>query len=552
MTQTTHIQETEEEISILYGAEAWIDFLQDKPFPVRASSLKRLKKLLSKDSTMISHLTALVRSDPVLCLHVVRAAEKKHAAKGSHVTSVEHAVSSLGIDSLVQLSQTLQPLKLNPSSVQQKQYLRTVANSHHAAIQARTWQQMKRLPFVEEVFIASLFYSIGLWTLWLNAPLHMHQVRIKIWEEDIDPTLAEHDILGCTMQQISMGLSEKWGFSPLTIQAQDPDTSPSKGMLTKLHQRALGDPRLSEEEIRDLNHLTQERHFPIKLANWLSLIVSRGWRTTRNIKTTDIIGDYLGLETDQTLALLHKLCADASREYHAPGTLAPAAEMLMIPSSYPNNYKLGDRERESLTRTYPIPEKPKPKLKILPKKIIPQAVTLAHRPETFRDQMVYTQVAERLLKDYHLYTKPAHIIQGLIQGLSKGLGMERVVLNLVTSKSHKMKAAQVVGMEKAHLFASYEIDLQVPSLFKKLCDKPACIWITAENRQQYKKLMPDAYSEQLPEHDCLLMSIFRASGPIAIVYADAGENGLPLTSFHHQRFRYLCSAATLALKRMEN
>ncbi len=552
MDEQAHIQETEEE-KILYGAEAWIDFLKNKPFPVRASSLKRLKILLSKDSTMISHLTALVRTDPVLCLHVVRAAENKLAQKGSHVSSIEHAVSSLGIDPLIQLCKTLQPIKLNPSSVQQKQYLRMVANSHHAAVQARTWQQMKRLPFSEEVYLASLFYSIGLWALWLSAPLHMHQVRIKIWEEDIDPTLAEHDVLGCTMQQISMGLSEAWGFSELTIQAQDPDTSPSKGLLAKLHQRALSDPRLSEEELRDLNHLTQERHFPIKLANWLSLIVSRGWRTSRNIKTTDIISDYLGLDTNQTLALLHKLCADSSREYHAPGTLAPAAEMLMIPSSYPNNYKLGNRELELLSTKYPLPEKPKPKKparKTQPQKAATHAETLVHTAETLLDEAIYKQVVERFLKGYHLYTKPAHILQGLVQGLSKGIGLQRITLNLVNTKSHKMKTAQVVGIEKDHPFASYEIDLQIPSLFKKLCDKPACIWITAENRKKYSKLIPDAYSDLLPENDSLLMSIFRDHGAVAIIYADAGENALPLTAFHQQRFRYLCSAATLALKQI--
>ncbi|WP_051221987.1 HDOD domain-containing protein [Neptunomonas japonica] len=550
MEEQAQIQEAEEGSKILYGVDAWVDYLKDKSFPVRASSLKRLKILLSKDSTMISHLTALVRSDPVLCLHVVRAAEKKHAKKGSHVTSIEHAVSSLGIDPLIQLSKTLQPVKLNPSSVQQKQYLRTVANSHHAAIQARTWQQMKRLPFTEEVYLASLFYSIGLWALWLNAPLHMHKVRIKIWEENIDPTLAEHDILGCTMQQISMGLSEHWGFSELTLQAQDPDTSPSKGLLNKLHQRALSDPRLSAEELRELNHLTQERHFPIKLANWLSLIVSRGWRTTRNIKTTDIISDYLGLDTDKTLALLHTLCAEASREYHAPGTLAPAAEMLMISSSYPNNYKLGKRELELLTPKYPIPEKPKPKKKKTPTKVKPKEQVLTHTPETLLDEVIYKQIVERFVKDYHLYTKPAHILQGLMQGLVQGLGLQRIALNLVNTKSHKMKTAQVVGIDKEHPFASYQIDLQIPSIFKKLCDKPACIWITNENKQQYTKLMPDAYSSQLPESDCLMMSVFRGKVPVAIIYADAGETGLPFTAFHHQRFRYLCSAATLALKRM--
>ena len=539
-----------EESSILYGKDAWVAYLSDKPLPVRASSLIRLRYLLNKNSTMLSHLSALVRTDPVLCLHVVRAAEKLHAAKDSHITSVEHAVSSLGIDPLIKLSRTLQPIKLNPSSVQQKQYMRAVANSHHAAYQARHWIQLKNLSFSEEVYLSSLFYSVALWSLWLHAPLHMHAIQIKILEDKIDPTLAEHDILGCTMQDISLGLSQVWGLSELTQQAQDRETSPSRLMLEKLHRRALKDDQLSQQELRELNHLTLARYFPIKVANWLSLIVSRGWKGTRHINTTDIIADYLGLDIDNTHALIHKLCADSSREYHAPGILSPAAEMLMVPSNLTGNYKLSPKEHELLAAKYPAIERPKPKKEPLIKPA-EKLVKATFLEDKLSDSGIYNQLAERFIKGYHLYTKPVHILQGLIQGIHHGLGMDRVVLNLINTRNHKMKAAQVVGMEKDHPFASYEIDLQIPSLFKRLCEKPACVWITGENRAKYLKEIPDSYQALLPEQDCLLMSVFRSDGAVAIIYADTGEEGLALHKFHHERFRYLCSAATLALKRMQ-
>ncbi len=540
-----------EESSILYGKDAWVAYLSDKALPVRASSLKRLRYLLSQNSTMISHLSALVKTDPVLCLHVVRAAEQLHAGKDSHITSVEHAVSSLGIDPLIKLSRTLQPIKLNPSSVQQKQYMRAVANSHHAAYQAKHWLQIKNLPFVEEVYLASLFYSLPLWSLWLHAPLHMHEIQIKIWENKVDPTLAEHDVLGCTMQEIALGLSQTWGLSELTQQAQDKETSPSRVMLEKLHRRALNDSELSAQELRELNHLTLARYFPIKLANWLSLIVSRGWKSTRHINTTDIIADYLGMSIDNTHALIYKLCADSSREYHAPGTLSPASEMLMIPSDFVSNYKLSNKEFELLKAQFPAIERPKPKLKKAPVTKAVETEKPTHLPDVLADTNIYNQLAERFIKGYHLFTKPVHILQGLIQGLHQGLGLQRVVLNLINTRNHKMKAAQVVGMEKDHPFASYEIDLQIPSLFKRLCEKPACVWITAENRDQYLKELPDDYQVLLSEQDCLLMSIFRQDGAVAIIYADSGEEGLALHKFHHERFRYICSAATLALKRMQ-
>lgn len=543
-----HAEETE---SILYGLDAWVAYLSDKSFPVRASSLKRLKSLLSKDSTMISDLSALVKTDPIMCLHVTREAEVRHAEKGSHVTSIEHAVSSMGMDPLEEMARKLKPVKLNPSSVQQKQYLRSIADSHHAAYQARAWLQMKNLPFAEEVYLAALFYNIGTWALWLNAPIHMHQIQSKVWDENIDQTLAEHDVLGCTIQKISLGLAEVWGLSELTRESQDPDTSPSKATLAKLHQRALDDPRLDQNDIRELNHLTQERFFPIKLSNWLAQIVNRGWRSTRNVQITDIVGDYLGMDTEHTMPLLHKLCANASRIYHAPGTLAPAAEMLFIPSSLTGNYKLGKKEFSVLSTKFPKPEKPKPKKKLKPAPKTEVIEQLTHLPETFTNQEIFTQTIERFLKGYHLYTKPAHILQGLTQGLVQGLGFPRVALNLINVKNHSMRAAQVVGFSKEDPIATYQIDLQIPSLFKKMADKPNCVWINDGNRSQYARLIPEDYQAFLTDSDCLLMSVFKKNTPIAILYVDGGTEGLKLKEFHQERFKYICSAATLALKRLD-
>lgn len=540
-------EQQDDKTSILYGSDAWAEYLQHKPFPVRASSLKRLRSLLLSDSSTISDLTHVVKHDPILSFHVVREAEKAHAAKGSRVSSIDHAVSSLGMDPLLAISRKLQPVKINPASVQQKQYLRSLANSYHAAFQVRSWLQRKKLPFVEESFLAALFYGVAHWSLWLHAPLHMNKIQIKVREEQIDQSLAEHDVLGCTIQHISMALSQVWGLSELTIEAQDPETSPSRAMLARLHQRALGDPRLDDEQLREMNHLVQERYFPIKLGNWLAQIVSHNWRSSRHINTPDIIADYLGLELDQTMALLHQGCAAASRHYHVPGTLSPAADMLFIPSDFPRNFQLSERELKQISGKYPQPVKPAPKKKAVPPPAPTEVQT--HLPDELANAEIFNQTAERFVKGYHLYTKPAHILQGLMQGLIQGLGLPRVVLNIANTKQHSLKAAQAFGLEKTHPLASYEIDLNIPSVFKKLTEKPGLIWIQAENFAKYKPMIPDAFADQIPESGCLLMSVFRTSGVVAVVYADAGET-LQLSSFHQERFKYLCSAATLALKRM--
>ena len=78
----------------LYGSEAWTEYLAERTLPVRVSILTRFKRLLQDDNTTLQQLSQLIRSDPVLSLQVTRIAQKLHAAKGSSVTSIDHAVNS--------------------------------------------------------------------------------------------------------------------------------------------------------------------------------------------------------------------------------------------------------------------------------------------------------------------------------------------------------------------------------------------------------------------------------------------------------------------------
>jgi len=540
------VQDDEEE-KILYGVDAWAEYLADKALPVRASSLKRLRRLLLDDNTMLHQITPVVKADPVLTLHVTRAAQTLHAGKDSHVTGVDHAVSSLGINKLMEIVGNTKAMKLNPHSVAQKQYFRMQSVSQHAAHQCLYLAETRKLPYADETHLAAMLYGFGFWMLWLHAPLHMDKIQRKVYDDSIDVVLAESDILGCSIQRIAFEVAKLWDLPELVQQALDHETSPSKVTLDKFHQRAMKDPRLTPNEIRELNHLSQERYFPVKISNWLTLTCSRGWYQTKTIRTIDIINDYLSAEIGETISQLHRNCARSSRCFHVPGTLPLAAEMLFIASDLIGNYCLGEKEKNLFKQRFPIPVKPKPPKREKP--AVEETKTAEPEKPDYLDQNAYTQIVERFVKGYYLYTKPAHILQGLMQGLTQGLGLQRVSLNLINS-NHRLKTAQSVGFPEDHLFRSFEADLEIPSLFKKLTEKPGCIHLNDGNRAKLAPMLPDNFKAWLPEHDCLLMSLHMKKRAIAIVYADTGESSSAIDDFIQDRFRYICSAATLALKNM--
>lgn len=533
----------------LYGTEAWTDFLCERGLPVRVSILARFRRLLEDDNTTLNQLSELIRSDPVLSLHVTRTAQELHVAKGSSVTSIEHAVNSVGLDQLSLLSESLQSLKINPRSMQHKMYFRAIADSLHASSQAAALCRHRGLPHVEEVRLAALLYGFGHWLLWLYAPLHKHEYQKKVLLEKVDVALAEQDVFGCTVQSLSAELAQRWALPELTLAALDHGTSPSRSDLQLLHRRALNDPRLGQLEQREINQLTQARFFPVKLGNWLALTSTRGWHSKKTLRLYDIAADFLSWPRDRLVAHLHQTCAEASRHYHVPGTLSPAAQMLLLPSEEALSGLIESRELQLLQQHYPLPEKPvfksRPSASEDPATAVEHPAVTAHAQET-----IYSQVLQRLQDGYPLYTKPAHILQALLQGLHQGLGLSRIALLLINPKKRVLHCARTVGMVDTATINQLRLDLEVPSLLKRLTDKPAGIWLDSTRRKTLRPMLPDAFLDAVHSGDYLLMSVFNKGEPLAVVYADDGADCPQLSEFQYEQFRQLCAAATLALKRL--
>lgn len=525
------------------NANQWTGFLATKKLPVRASILARLKKQFEQSNTSLMELGKTIKSDPVLCLHIAVLAGTLHQQKDSEVTSIEHAISSLGMHKLEQLVDSLPAIRLSPKSVTHKMYFRAIANSHHAATQARQWLNLNRGGlFAEESYLAALFYGAGHWLLWQFAPLHMSQIQTLIRERGITPELAETQILGCTVAAISKGLIERWHVSPLALHTLKQESPLSKQIITKLHQRALGDPRLKGEDLRSLNHLIQQKFFPVYLANLLAWSVPYGWQSDKALHIIDIINDYLKSELGSSLSLLHKNCALSARQYHVVGTLSPAAEMLMLPSQLQAGYKLSKAEQQHFAQSCPIPASKKSAPKNSDKTEDPAAQADYLNVELFAD------IAKQFLKQPEQFSQASEVLSALTSGLTEGLGMSRVALNIVSTKNDSLKVIRTTGFETGHPLQNSSHKLASNSLFLRLYEKSSCILVNENNRQRIKGMLPGSYSRYLSDSNYLLMSVFIGNKPVAVVYADREGKAGGALDFHHEKFKYLCTAAGECLK----
>jgi hypothetical protein len=138
----------------------------------------------------------------------------------------------------------------------------------------------------------------------------------------------------------------------------------------------------------------------------------------------------------------------------------------------------------------------------------------------------------------------------LLQGLHQGLGLARVALLLLDPKKHRLHCARTLGISATAAINQLTIDSEIPSLFKRLTEKPAGIWLDDDKRNTLRAMLPEAFMEAAHSGDYLLMSVFNKGEPLAIIYADDGDEVQRLSPFQYEQFRQLCAAATLALKRL--
>ena len=533
--------------------DEWLDFFIDKPLPVRASTLVRLRKTIDSPSSNLLSLAPIIRTDPMMVFQVTRAAQALLTPKGTRVASIDHAVQTLGFDNIEELLKNSQGFKLNPLSTVHTLFMRAVADSHHASTQAAEFARLKHLAQAEEIKLAALLYGCVHWFAWLYAPLHKEAYQRKVLVEGVDVALAEYDVFGCTLQSVGHHLAKHLNLPELTVTALSHDTSPSSDLLSKLHMKAMGDPRLEGEALREINHFFQQPLFPVKLANWLALTATRGWNTPKAKRLYEIISDYLAMDKDLALAHLHSQCAQSAREYHQPGVLSPAAEILLLPDTRKSAHfigMIGEKERQKLSEQIPKVVVKTDKPATTPRsaaEIKPAAI-----PSDFLDRQRFDAISAELqsLAEAKHFIKAGHIIKQLHKGLAEGLGIKRVLIFQVSQKEARLKPLLNSGFNPDDPLKSFSADLKIPSIFKRALTKATFVWFSSDTSQRLLPLIPAQLEQIMPNNDWLLMSLFDPKGPLVMVYADHGQDAPPLNKFIADRFRFLCTAANQALKNL--
>ncbi|WP_305856260.1 HDOD domain-containing protein [Balneatrix alpica] len=509
---------------------SWVSFLADKPLPILAHSRQFLLQHLRDPDVALLDLAPALQADPSLSLHLLRQANQINANQETDIRTLDHALSSLGLQRIRELLGKMPVLQINDHNVAHRQYLYALTNAQHAAVQARDWAQQWRPNQAAQIYAASLLYSFVYWALWRYAPERISAVYERVYVGKEDVVLAETEELGCPAQSIGHALAQTWQLPELLVQALDHATSPDRRQLALLHRRAQGK-LLEDKEERKLNHLTTASWMPVKLANWLAYTLHFGWHSRKTERIKNLIADFLRRPLEHTSARIHRLAALAARQYPVPGILVPAARLVLIEEDQPLPYRLPNQDYSQQSG----------------QATASPTTARSLRPNHLKDVALVQDLAKHLSQHPKQFNSPQALLETLLVALHEGVGLERVVA-FIPQKG--VIAGRLSAGDGVEVFRQLNLSLEVPSLFKRLCSSSSALHAKPDNHAKLLPLLPDSLRRECAGQDFMLMSMVLGNKPLAIIYADAGHNPAQPTELHYRAFRQLVQCALRGLTQL--
>ena len=204
----------------------WIRYLDVVDIPVLQRTVEELARLREdEDRVGVRNIAQVLLHDPLFTLRVLRYLQAhRRTVQTADITTLEHAVMMLGITPffthftdlpIVEEVMASQPLAMDG-------LMRVAYRSHHAALYARDWANLRSDSRADEVAIAALLHDLSEMLLWCFAPAALLQIaEMMRTQEHLRSSIAQTKVLGFKISQLQIKLIAQWNLAPVLQELMD-------------------------------------------------------------------------------------------------------------------------------------------------------------------------------------------------------------------------------------------------------------------------------------------------------------------------------------------
>ncbi|MBK7421744.1 MAG: HDOD domain-containing protein [Propionivibrio sp.] len=200
-----------------WGVGQWAAYFENQALPVMCRSKLLMKQLESREGEMLAprDLSEIVLQDPLLCLCLLREAERKKSHRLDHETTTAlGAIMQVGVDEFRTLLHSSPEIDENKPGL-----LEVEMHACFAAQIASVWAGGRMDLNPEEVAVAALLAGTGELLLWVYA----EEIPLKAMDELLSgraqrSAQAQTQSCGFTFKQLTQQCAERWKLPALLLQ----------------------------------------------------------------------------------------------------------------------------------------------------------------------------------------------------------------------------------------------------------------------------------------------------------------------------------------------
>jgi HD-like signal output (HDOD) protein len=455
----------------------WINYLAEEEFPVLSKTMSRLGNLDDFVNDFSSEMAAIILQDPNMTARVLKMANSAHYNVGlKKINTVSRAVMFLGFDVIrsICLSSGVfqQLLKKDPS----ERLLRGISSSFQSAVQSKQFSEARNDKNPEELFIASMLFHMGEMAFWTFGGTAAKEINELMIEEGFTQIEAQEEVLGFRLSELTFGLAERWGMGNVLLNALRRKDTP-------------------ESDSRN-----------IILSHRLINVASRGWGKPITKKVINELSAYTKLSLEDTRSVIIN-----SAEMTLEVLKGHGFTELINNISFPPGTKIDLSEYQ-----------PK-KLKIVKKR----DKKVLKRPNQDSIDGILNEL--QAMEDEPNELDISFVLQLVLEGVHRGVGMDRALVSFIEHKSGKLTGKSAVQDRNSNLVTDFSFTISSTPLFEKVIKDKKCIWSKKAVHGAMAGELLAKFKVILGTNDFLAGPLLIQGRPLGIYYADRQISGQKLT-----------------------
>lgn len=530
------------------SVDDWVDFLGKEHMPALAETVQKLSKLTTDDDSRVSQLTEQILKDPSLTSRVLQVSNSVvYKGLGGNIKTITRAIVMLGFTTIRDISLSMQILdnilKQNPS----EHLMSQIANSFHAAMQARGMLRSAKAPDQEEIFISTLLLHFAELSMLSRDDEVSRKLNMLLRDNNMTANDAALQVLGYSFDQISVALAKQWELGDILIEALNKPKIPSK----LAHAVMLGD-ELSQvamqgwnsepvkkvvkkiAKFRDINFKDAMEEAKQMADMAQELAVHYGASKVRHLIPNSDTREDMSQYSQSSVVTLHGENGDGQIDANANSQPAEL-EAERLPTEEDGIEDLIEMALTGSNRKQPQP--------VLDREDTETKVQVG--VQNVQMQMDVMQKLNMLIADKRV---DVNEMLGLVMGgMLDAIGLDRVVMALV-SKDRKLLVPKFFKGEVDLEFKNrLKINLLEENTFSNAIRQSQQFWMGSRIMAGRAYLHTKHLEEVLGSAEYFVAPIIVSRRPIGIFYADKAVTRQPLNDQQFAGFTMLAQQASLAL-----